>query len=281
MLIDTHAHLNFNAFKDDADKVIRRCLENNLWTINVGTKYETSKKAVELAQKYKEGVFAALGLHPIHLETGLVKIKNDTEEIEIKTTEQDFDYKKYKELAKNPKVVAVGEIGLDYYWKPKTKKKLELFKEKQRSVLCQQLDLAKELNLPVILHCRLAHDDLINELRIADYEMRGVIHCFTGNWQQAQKFLEMGFYLGFNGIIFKKIEGIDFAEVIKNTPLDRILLETDCPYLTPPQAEGRNEPLNIKYVAQEIAKIKNLEFNKIAEAAADNAKVLFKLDKSF
>lgn len=297
MLIDTHAHLNFNAFKGDADRVIRRCLENEVWTINVGTKYETSKKAVELAQKYKEGVFAAVGLHPIHLETGLVKIKNDTEEVEIKTTEQDFDYQKYKELAQNPKVVAIGEVGLDYYWKPKTKGRLEVFKQKQKETLLKQIELAKELNLPLILHCRMAHDDLIEilKLQVKIHELNGIIHCFTGTWEQAEKFLEMGFYLGFNGIIFKKIEGfaetpshlspsspsprsaINFAQVIKNTPLDRILLETDCPYLTPPQLLGRNEPLNIKYVAQEVAKIKNLSYEEIARAATQNAKKLFRI----
>ncbi len=281
MFIDTHAHLNFAAFRHDYDKVVWRCLENNIWTINVGTKYETSKSAVELASKYKEGVFAAVGLHPIHLETGLVKIKNDTKEIEIRTAEQDFDYKKYKELAQNPKVVAIGEVGVDYYWKPKTKRKLELFKEKQKEVLSQQLGLAKELSLPVILHCRMAHNDLIEiinyQLKTTHYKLTGVIHCFTGSWQQAQKFLEMGLYLGFNGIIFKKIKGIDFEEVIKNVPLDRSLLETDCPYLTPPQVSGRNEPLNIRYIAQEIAKIKNLSYEEIARTTAENAKKLFKL----
>ena len=279
MLIDTHAHLNFAAFKEDRDEVLRRCLDNNVLTINVGTKYETSERAVELAQKYKEGVFAAVGLHPIHLQGGLVKIKNDTEEIEIKTTEQDFDYQKYKELAQNSKVVAIGEIGLDYYWKPKTKGRLEVFKQKQKETLLKQMELAKELSLPLILHCRMAHNDLIQilALQATRYTLHGVVHCFTGSWEQAQKFLEMGFYLGFNGIIFKKIAAINFEEVIKNTPLERILLETDCPYLTPPQAAGRNEPLNIKYVAQEVAKIKNLSYEEISRATTENAKKLFKI----
>jgi TatD DNase family protein len=286
MLLDTHAHLNFTAFKKDADEVIKRCRDNKIWTINVGTKYETSKKAVELAQKYKEGVFAAVGLHPIHLETGLVKIKNDTEEIEIKTTEQDFDYEKYKALAENQKVVAIGEIGLDYYWKPKGKVKFQLFKEKQKAIFIQQLELTKELNLPVILHCRMAHEDMIHILQNYQHTkkntpdellIRGVVHCFTGSWEQAEKFLAMGFYLGFNGIIFKKIEGVDFKKVIENTPLDRILLETDCPYLTPPPMEGRNEPLYLKYIAEEVAKIKNLSYEKVVNATTGNARNLFKI----
>ena len=140
MLIDTHAHLNFNGYKGDFEEVIKRTLDNNVWVINVGSQYETSKKAVEIAEKYPEGIFAAIGLHPIHLETGLVKIKNDEEEVEVNTKEEVFDYEKYKELARSPKVVAIGEIGLDYYYRPKTKRKLELFKEKQKKALLKQLE---------------------------------------------------------------------------------------------------------------------------------------------
>jgi len=273
MFVDTHAHLNFNIYKNDSDEVIRRSLENDIWTINVGTKYETSKKAVELAQKYEKGVYATVGLHPIHLETGLVKIKDDTEEIEINTKEEDFDYEKYKELAESPKVVAIGEIGLDYYWKPKTTKKKEIFKQKQKNLLLKQLELAKELNLPVIFHCRMAHQDLINELRIKNYELRGVVHCFSGNWNEAKKYLEMGFYLGFNGIIFK----LDLDEIIKNTPLEKILIETDCPYLTPPQKTGRNEPLYVKYVAEKICQIKNIDLEELAKITTENAQKLFQI----
>ncbi|PIR02393.1 MAG: hydrolase TatD [Candidatus Nealsonbacteria bacterium CG_4_9_14_0_2_um_filter_37_38] len=282
MLIDTHAHLNFNAFKDDGDEIIRRCLTNHIWLINVGSQYKTSKRAVEIAKKYKEGVYAAIGLHPIHLETGLVKTKIDVEEIEFKTQEEDFDTSKYRSLAKSKRVVAVGEIGLDYYYRPKTKRRLELFKEKQRTVLCKQLDLANELNLPIIFHCRMAHQDLLEILksdsppkfgRGQNSKLRGVVHCFTGNWEQAQKYLEMGFYLGFNGIIFK----LDFDEIIKKVSLDRILIETDCPYLTPPPMTGRNEPLYVKYVAERIAKIKNLSFEEMAKITTDNAKKLFKI----
>jgi TatD DNase family protein len=302
MLIDTHAHINFNAYKSDADKVINRCLENNIWMINIGTNFETSKKAVEIAQKHEKGVFAAIGLHPINLDTGLVKIKVD--ESEGSHFEKEFDFEKYKELAKSQKVVAIGEIGLDYYWKPKTKRKLELFKEKQKDLLLKQLELAKELNLPphqkfgsgglpVIFHCRMAHQDLIKILAYdfndrSNY-MQGVMHGFFGTLDQLKEYLKMGFYIGFNGIIFKKIEGINFGEVIKETPIEKILIETDCPYLAPPISVNqrtyqrksastiRNEPLNVKYVAEEIAKIKNLSFEKVAEITTKNAKDLFKL----
>ena len=309
MLIDTHAHLNFNAYKADFEEVIKRTLGNDVWMINVGTQYDTSKKAVQIAEKYKKGVYAAIGLHPIHLpesqrrvldegqpphrrETGLVKIKLDPEEIGeeesksirsfppslLRSKSSVFDYQKYKELAKSEKVVAIGEIGLDYYYKPKTKRKLELFKEKQRTGLCQQLDLAKELNLPVIFHCRMAHDDLINFLLSQQFlrswkTLTGVIHCFSGDWKQAQKYLEMGFYLGFNGLIFK----MDFGEIIRKTPLDKILIETDCPYLTPPQVEGRNEPIYVKYVAERIVEIKKISYEEISRITTENAKKLFKI----
>ncbi len=291
MLIDTHAHLNFRAFDKDRDEVVKRSLDNNVWMINVGSNYQTSKKAVDLAEKYEKGVYphtkralrfaqkkeigarcgvgvyAAIGLHPINLDTGLLKMKIDP--AEGSRFEKDFDYQKYKNLATSKKVVAIGEIGLDYWSKPKTKTKLALFKEKQREVFLRELELAKELNLPVIFHCRKAHEDLLKLLK----PQTGVIHCFTGDWGQAQKYLDMGLYLGFNGIIFK----LDLDEIIKKTPLERILIETDCPYLIPPEAEGRNEPLYVKYIAQRIAQLKNETFEKIAEITFQNSTKLFNI----
>jgi len=216
MFIDTHAHLNFHAFKEDADTVAKRTLENDIWVINVGSQYTTSKRAVEMTERYKEGIFAAVGLHPIHLEERKVDIAEVGGEFAFKTRAEEFDYEKYQELAQNKKVVAIGEIGLDYYYKPKTKKKLEIFKQKQKETFLQQFNLAKELNVPVIFHCRVAHDDLISILNTKyqlpqhqskarcgaqqDTGFRGVIHCFTGNSKQAQKFLDLGLYLGFNGL---------------------------------------------------------------------------------
>ncbi|MCK4520675.1 TatD family hydrolase [Candidatus Parcubacteria bacterium] len=286
MLVDTHAHLNFAAFDRDRDEVIKRCLDNNIWMINVGTNYETSKKAVEISKDYNERVYAAIGLHPINIKQNS-KVKTQKSKPQLKTQnledilEENFNFNKYKELAKSKKVVAIGEIGLDYYYKPKTKKKLALFKEKQKALLEQELKLAEELNLPVIFHCRMAHDDLIEilEVRPPIEGLTSVIHSFTGTWEQAEKFLEMGFYLGFNGIVFK----LDLDEIIKKTPLDRILIETDCPFLTPPlpakalAKAGRNEPIFIKYIAEHIAKIKNIPLEKIAEITSTNAKKLFKI----
>jgi len=254
MLFDTHAHLNFNAYKEDSLEVLQRSLDNGVWMINVGSQYSTSKRAVEMAEKHEKGVWAAVGLHPIHVR------------------EEEFDYEKYKELAKSKKVVAVGEVGLDY------KPEYALSKEKQKIVLAQQLKLAEELDLPVIFHCRMAHDDLIKILSENGSRIRGVVHCFTGSWKQAQEYLGMGLYLGFNGIIFK----LNLEEVIKKTPLEKILIETDCPYLTPLPAvalakAGRNEPLFVKYVAEKIAKVKELSYKEISRITTENAKKLFKI----
>jgi len=281
MIIDTHSHLNFNAFRHDADSIIQRSLKNDLWMINVGSQYSTSKRAVELAQKHSEGlpagrqgVYAAVGLHPIHLETGTVKIKEDVEEIQFEAKEEVFDYEKYKALAKSDKVVAIGEVGLDYWNRPKTRRKLEEFKEKQKKTLILQIRLAKELKLPLIFHCRMAHNDLLSILReVESLPGSGIVHCFTGDLKQANEYFKMGLYLGFNGIIFK----LDLDSVIEKVPLERMVIETDCPYLTPPPMTGRNEPLYVKYVAQRIAKIKKMSYEDIVKITAENARRVFKI----
>lgn len=247
MLIDSHAHLNFNAFKDDLDKVIACCDKENIAVINVGSNYDTSKKAIEIAEK-NNNMYAVVGFHPIYAQ------------------DENFSVLQYKSLCQSKKVVAIGEIGLDYF------KDYGKFKDKQKDVFIKQLDLAKELNLPVVFHCRMAHEDLQEILK--DYDIKGVIHCFTGKWNDAQKYLGKGLYLGFNGIMYK----FDLKEVIKKTPLDKILIETDCPYLTPPEAPNkRNEPIFIKYIVEEIAKIKEISFAEVASATVQNTKNLFKI----
>jgi len=248
MLIDTHAHLNFDVFKKDYQKIIADCLGKKITVINVGVDYKSSVRAIKIAEKYKQGVYAIVGIHPIYTERPQRSLS-------------------IKELAKSKKVIAIGEIGLDY------KAEYVSFKERQKQVFLKQLNLAKELNLPVIFHCRFAHNDLIEILNRGTTLVLGVVHCFTGTWDQARKYLEMGLYLGFNGIIFK----LNLNEVIKKTPLDRILIETDCPYLTPPQKSGRNEPLYVKYVAEKIAEIKNISYKEVADITTKNAKHLFKI----
>src|SRR3990167_1983080 len=287
MLIDTHAHLNFSAYKDDIDEVIKRTLDNNIWVINVGSQSTTSKRAVEMAQKYgkglpaeRQGVFAAVGLHPMHLEERKVDISEVDPQNVFKTRAEEFDYSYYKNLAQNPKVVAIGEIGLDYYYKPKTKIKLEVFKKKQKDTFLQQLKLAKELNLPVIFHSRVAHKDLIGLLKDnpAVRPDKAVAHGFVGNLVELKEYLRFGYCIGVNGIIFKKIEGIDFEENIKQIPMGQIVVETDAPYLSPPQAGERNEPLYLKYIVEEIARIKGMGYEDIESQTTQNAINLFNLD---
>lgn len=277
LLIDTHAHVNFNAFKDDGDKVIKRALKENIWVINVGAQYSSSKRAVKYAEKYKQGVYAIVGLHPVHIcQDGLDKNELLEEERKI----EKFDSKKYQKLLENPKVVAMGEIGLEYGIDGINQK----IKDKQKEVLIEQLELAQQMNKPIAFHCRKAYDDLIEVLQMfsmgcahcpmaCSSGLRGVIHCFVGRWSQAEKLLEMGFYFGLNGII---TYARDYDKVIKNLPLEKILLETDAPYLTPvPHRDKRNEPLYVKYVAEKIAEIKGIKFEKVAEQTTKNARELF------
>jgi TatD DNase family protein len=199
----------------------------------------------------------------------------------FETRAEEFDIEKYRELALRQaqgkqKVVAIGEFGLDYYYRPKGKAKLEAFKAKQKDVFFKQLELAEETNLPVILHCRVAHEDMLAMLR---KNLRGVVHCFTGTVEQAQKFMDLGLYIGFNGLIFKDVPALPKPEeVISSIPLNRIVLETDSPYLTPPMAGvERNEPVFVKYVAEEIARIKKISVKEVADITTKNARALFNL----
>jgi len=239
MIIDTHSHLNFKVYDEDRAEVIARSQREGIVCIDVGVDYDTSKKAVELAEKYNN-IFASIGLHP--------------------TESEEFNKNKYLELVKSKRVVAVGEIGLDYFRNKD--------KERQKEIFIKQLELAEELNLPVIIHCRNAHEDVIEILE--NYKLNGVVHCFTGNLDDMQEYLKLNFYIGINGIILKQ----NLDEVIKQCPLNKILTETDCPFLG---KEKRNEPGFVKEVIKKIAQIKKCSFEEVASATFQNAKNLFKI----
>lgn len=274
MLIDSHSHINFKAYDSDRAQVIKRTQEAGMVCVDVGTKYETSEKAVELA-KNNENIYAAVGMHPIHIKTDLLKLKTDEDEGAFMPLGEEYDKERYKKLAQNKKVVAIGEVGLDYYYRPKGTEKKEKFKQKQREVFIEQLNLAKELDLPLIIHCRMAHEDMIKILEEKS-GVRGVIHSFTGTIEEANKYIELGFYIGINGIIFK----LPLDEVVKEIPLDKILIETDGPYLITPKAGergARNEPVFVKYTAERIAELKGISFDEVAEKTTTNAKKLFKI----
>ncbi|OGZ33235.1 MAG: hypothetical protein A3I88_01280 [Candidatus Portnoybacteria bacterium RIFCSPLOWO2_12_FULL_39_9] len=285
MLIDTHAHINFNAYKDDGDEAIKRALDQGVWLINVGSQYDTSRRAIDYARKYPKGVYAAIGLHPHHLEE--MEIDEKEVGVKYKTRKEEFDFEKYWELAQEPKVVAIGEIGLDYK-SANSEQRTANSREKQKEVFKQQLELAQQSNLPIIFHCREAYEDLIEILENfksacvdCDFgcpgagigNLRGVIHCFCGDLKTAKRFLEMDIYLGFNGLITFSEK---YDQLIKETPLEKILLETDCPYLSPvPRRGKRNEPSYVKFVAEKIAEIKKISFDEVAEQTTKNAKELF------
>jgi len=283
--IDTHGHVNFNAFRDDGDEVIQRALEAGVGIIMPGSQIDTSKRAVLYAEKLNHPyIKAAVGLHPIHLED----IEVDDSEVggqkKFHTRKEEFRRAAYADLIKSSdKIVAVGEIGLDYWRLPEGEKEKEFYKDRQIDTLNTQLDLALENKLPAIVHCRKAHDDLISLVESHDItgvvNPPGVIHSYTGNKTQLRSFLALGWYIGYNGIIFK----LNLENVIKDTPLDRILLETDSPYLTPPLPagalvkEGRNEPIFVKHVAEKIAELKQVSLEEVARQTTANAKEVFRI----
>jgi TatD DNase family protein len=269
MFFDTHTHVNFEAFKADAADVLKRAQQAQTWLINVGTQFDTSRSAVEMANQ-NEGTYAAIGLHPIHTYQQLV----DEEETRFRTREESFDETLYTELL-NKKVVAVGECGLDYFRLPEDNREDAIKRQKQSFIA--QLQFAQKNGLPIIIHCRDAYEDVLAVLK-KEYQGDGVIHSFTDTWDTAKKFLDIGFYVAFNGILtFDKTDKL--AEVIKNMPFDKMLIETDAPYLTPPPYRGkRNEPAYVKHVAEKIAELKSLSVNEVGNQTFFNACKLFKIE---
>lgn len=303
MLIDTHAHVNFRAFKDDAKEALQRALDNGTWAINVGSQIDTSRQAVELANEFKEGIYAVVGLHPEHTHSQFV----DEEETHFKTREERFDVSLYQSIAQDPKVVGIGECGLDYYRLPEGGDHHQV-KDKQKAAFRAQLQLAKKLDKVLVIHSRPAkgdeslYDDLLEILdeefnpsqppllkkgrrnaitpslqNRGQGELKFEVHSYTGSLEYLQKFLDRGAYVSFNGIItFDKTGNME--KLVKLAPLDKIILETDCPYLSPvPHRGKRNEPSYVKFVADKVAQIKNLSVKEVAEITTNNARRLFKI----
>ncbi len=290
MLLDTHCHVHFNAYKEDSDEVIRRAFLNGIKMITVGTDANTSSAAIALATKYEDGIWATVGLHPNHLFSlhyDEFELSNPKKELEK------FDYEFYKNLVRSSeKVVAIGECGLDFY-RISTELNVEEVKAKQIKVFKEHIHLATELNLPLIVHVRdgstaltaSAHKEIIDilhdEIHQGNLSKRGVIHCFSGNWADAERYFDLGFMISFTGIITfppKKGELDILAEVVKNAPLEKIMVETDSPYLAPPPHRGRrNEPSYVKFVAERVANIKGISFEEAANQTAKNAIALFNL----
>ncbi len=257
-LIDTHAHLQFKSYDEDREEVTKRNSEELDTIINVGTSIDASAKTIELAKKF-DNFYASVALHPHHVD----QWKNQT-------------FETLKKLGERPKVVAVGEIGLDNhhyvdYPKPDLKKQAEM--------LDDQIQLALTLNKPILFHCREAYDELYDQIRTYKGRVSGLMHCFMGNWEQAKKFLGMGLYISFSGNITYKSNNY-IREVAKKVPDDRILSETDSPFLSPEPRRGkRNEPIYVKIVVSTIASVKGWSPEAAAHITTNNAKELFNFQK--
>lgn len=280
--IDIHAHVNFKVFDGDRNTVILRALDNDTWVINVGTQFDTSKKAVEMTNDFKEGVYSTIGLHPIHTSASFhdeselgVEGKSFTSRGEI------FDKEKYRELSKLGSVVAIGECGLDYFH-------MEIDTiEKQKVAFISQIELANKLGKPLMLHIRNNDEDKSRnayadalEILKKYSEVKGDVHFFAGSLEDAKNFIDFGFMISFTGVITypkrKDGKGCDYEEIIKNIPLEMIMTDSDSPYVAPVPYRGkRNEPLYINEVVRKIALIKNLSEREVAEAVIKNARKLF------
>ena len=264
MLIDTHCHLNFRDFDQDREEIIKKCQKENVGIINIGVNYDTSKEVITLAEKY-DNFYATVAVHPHDVDEPRDKIS--------------FDYDKFLELAKYPKVVAIGECGLDYQF---CEDDLEMQK-KQQEIFIQHLKLAQEVNKPVIIHSRRLFPEILEIIKNSKFKIKnlgqGVLHCYMGRWSYAEEYLKLGFYLSFTGLI---TYARDYDKVIENCPLDRILIETDSPYMIPNPLRKkdeivRNTPLNVKLIAQKIAEIKRVSLEEVAKQTTKNAQKLFNL----
>ena len=282
MLIDTHCHLNFVDFKDDYLDVARRALAEDVQMIVVGSEYKTSLRAVNLSNILEEGVYAAIGLHPIHLEDILIKNDNENGKYEFRSRAENFIESDYQKIIdENKKIKAIGEIGLDYYHiEADSEEDIIKIKDKQKQVFIDQLNFAKKNKLPVIIHCREAHDDLYNILNNFYQENKfahewGVIHCFSGDYELAQKYFALGLKISFTGLVtFNK----QWDRVIEKSPLDKIMVETDSPYLSPTPYRGqRNEPLYVRKVAQRISEIKGISLEEVEKNTYLGSKKFFNL----
>lgn len=254
MIFDSHAHYDDESFDEDREQVIKELKENGIiGVLNCGASLKGAKDSLKLAEKY-DFFYAAVGIHP---------------ENAYELTDEAFE--EIKQMTKNSKVRAIGEIGLDYYWDENPPKDV------QKEVFRKQMQLAKELNLPVIIHDREAHGDTL-EIMKEFPEVKGVLHCFSGSVEFACECLKLGYYIGFTGVVtFKNAKKV--LEVAKEVPLDRLLVETDCPYMAPTPYRGkRNRSEYIKFIIEKVAEIKGLSTAEMENKTIKNTKNLLKIN---
>src|SRR5213082_156865 len=287
MLIETHAHLDYPDFANDVEDVLRRAAEaGGTRIVTIGTSIESSRHAINLAEKYP-AVYAAIGVHPTYVEQ---------EEEDVMTP--------LRELAKHPRVVAIGETGLDYHRLPseevakekqvqvmtalrtETDEEIEAqirdgaYKSKQASLFQQQLDLAVELGLNVVIHQRDAWEDTLKIMQPYEGKLRGVFHCFGGSLDQANELLDLDHLISFTGIVTFK-SGVAVRKVAAQVPLWKFMVETDCPYLAPVPFRGKRcEPAHTRIMAESIAAARGVALNEIAEATTETAEQFFRFNRA-
>ena len=251
MIFETHAHYDDEKFDQDRVELLSHLLrENNIGNIvNIGASFRGCKDSLKLAEEY-DNVYAALGIHPEEMDD---------------MTQENLDW--IKANASNPKVVAIGEIGLDYYWV-----KDEEGRAKQREWFDRQLDIAKEVQLPVVIHSRDAAEDTLNTImRYNSQENKGIVHCYSYSKEIALEYVKMGWYIGVGGVITFK-NGKKLVETVKAIPLESIVLETDCPYMAPePHRGSRNSSIYLSYVAEKIAELKVVSIKEVEDVTYENA----------
>ena len=252
-LVDIHCHLDFPEFDEDREDVIKRTLRADVWFINVGTYFATSKKALEIATNYA-GVFSSVGLHPQYMNEG-------------------FNVGNYEQLARDGKVVAIGECGLDYR---RVSDRDEWARKQQKEIFKKQITLSMEFNKPLMIHCRDAHADLLSMLKLYSSDrLKGNIHFFSGTIEDAREYLALGFNVSFAGPI--TFDG-SYDEVLRAVPLQRMMIETDAPFVSPAAYRGKRcEPMYVEEVAKKIAEVKGISFEEVARQTTENAMSFFQL----
>ena len=261
MLIDTHAHLNFPDYQDDLDEVINRSVKNGVKKIVcVSSSLKDSTKAIEISKKYPGIIYVAVGIHP-----------HQTDFQEKVSAEEQI--KKLKELANKKEVIAIGECGLDFSTAPPMEK--DRPEREQVFLFRKQIEIALDLDLPILVHSRKALPQVLEILRSFKNKLAGVFHCYSGGKNDIKKIEELGFYFGLDGNL---TYDIGLQNVVKEIPLEKILLETDCPFLSPKPYRGlRNEPKNVRIIAEFLAQTKGITFERVARATAQNAQNLLKI----
>lgn len=266
---DAHAHAHFPAYGDESAAVVQRALDAGVDMILVGTEKGTSASGIALAEQY-DNVWAAVGLHPTHTTQKEFVDEKEMKDVGYAYEAETFEYDLYRKLAEHPKVVAIGECGLDYYRLDPVTAKI------QQEALVQQLQLAHDVKKPVTIHCRNAFTDLIALLRDNKAilnEQPGTVHFFTGTAEEAKQLMDLGFSLQFGGVItFAKV----YEDIVRMVPLERIITETDAPYVAPVPYRGRrNEPAYVVEVTKKIAEIKGLELDEVRNQIRINARNVF------